>query len=366
MLLLPCGHAKASVRDPPSAVALSLPAGQFTIPRASWLHQGQNGRWGIALQTVVDEQEQELLVLAGAANQHAHGIAGLRVGVLHFAIRREGGHGVLIDAAVAKQGAAHQESGGGGIRNRNLVAQFGHLRPGVVDVGHSVAAQAGEVILFEKSGIADLHGVAELRRQAGEERVEAIQKLRQAGETAASESAEFEDHQRGLLPVGKQRADEHVLEHPAIQEGFVVAAAGGAVSRVDREYLARDLLGHLEGEAEMLGRQLEQAAPELLGGKLVEGEIAAHRGKSLRVFAEALGLEKLLREFAAGEVAFPAIDLAEPSFVFPGTAADEDVVRREPAQFGGEALGIEGAWVVYGAVEEPAEVSAYHACAARK
>ena len=55
--------------------------------------------------------------------------------------------------------------------------QLRHARPRVVDVRHAVAAQAGEIIALQELGVADLDGVAELRRQRGQERVQPVQKF---------------------------------------------------------------------------------------------------------------------------------------------------------------------------------------------
>ena len=84
--------------------------------------------------------------------------------------------------------------------------------------------------------------------------------------------------------------------------------------------------GHFEGEPKVFRRLTEQLAPEFFGGELVEREVAADGGENLGVFAQALRLEELLREAPARQVAIAAVDLPEPAFVLPGTAADVDML----------------------------------------
>jgi hypothetical protein len=62
-------------------------------------------------------------------------------------------------------------------------------------VRHAAPTEAGEVIGLQKLRVADLHRVAEFRRQRGEERVQALQKLAKFGETALRKRAELEDEQ---------------------------------------------------------------------------------------------------------------------------------------------------------------------------
>ena len=101
--------------------------------------------------------------------------------------------------------------------------------------------------------------------------------------------------------------------------------ACAAVARVRRKHFAGDLFRHFEGEPEAGGRLQEQPAPEIVGGELVEGEVAAHRGKGLGVLAQALGLEQLSRKSAARQIVAAAVDLPKPAFVLPGAAADVDM-----------------------------------------
>ena len=164
----------------------------------------------------------------------------------------------------------------------DLVAQLGHLRPGVVDVGDAVSAETGEIILLQEVGIADLDGITELRGQLREEGIEAVEEFPRTGEGAPAEGAEFEDEERGLFLVREEGADEHLPEHVRVEEGFILAAGLRAVARVDGVDLAGDLLRDFEGEAEVRGHVREEAAPEFLRGELVEGEIAADGGKTRR------------------------------------------------------------------------------------
>src|ERR1019366_1198186 len=178
----------------------------------------------------------------------------------------------------------------------------------------------------------DLHRVAEFGRQLRQERVQAIHKLDHIVKAAPSEGAELEDQQRRLPPVRQERAHEHLLENVRVQESLILAARLRAVPRVRGEHLAGNLFRHFEGEAEVVRSLAEQLAPEFRGGELIEGEIAADRGEDLAVFAQALGLEELLGEAPARQVAFAPVDLPQPALVLPGTAADPDVPRRQLAQ----------------------------------
>jgi hypothetical protein len=49
-----------------------------------------------------------------------------------------------------------------------------------------------------------------------------------------------------------------------------------------------------------------------------------------------------LRKFAARQIPVARVNLAEPSFVLPGTRADENTLIRERAQSSSQALLIEG------------------------
>ena len=80
-----------------------------------------------------------------------------------------------------------------------------------------------------------------------------------------------------------------------------------------------------EGEFEIGWGEGEEFSPVIVGGELVEGEIAADDGESLGVFAEAFVIEAFLGEPAARGVALARIDLIEPAFIFPGTGSDENV-----------------------------------------
>jgi hypothetical protein len=124
-----------------------------------------------------------------------------------------------------------------------------------------------------------------------------------------------------------------------------------------REHFAGDLFRYFEGEAEVLRRLPEEPAPEFGGRELVKGKIAAHRGKDFGVFAKAFGFEQLLRKTAARKIALAAVDLSEPAFVLPRTAADINVAGREFPQLQGQPVAIECAGFV--------EKRTYHACEAR-
>src|SRR5690349_9479602 len=166
-----------------------------------------------------------------------------------------------------------------------------------------MAAQAGEVILFKELGIANLHRVAEFRGKSGEERVEAVEKFGQLRETATAERAEFENQQRGLFAIGKKGPEEHLRQYSIVQECLIGLAGLRPISRMRRKYLACNLLGHLESEAEGRGHLLEEFTPEFFGRELIKGEIAADGGEGFGVFAKAVGFKALAGEAAARQIA---------------------------------------------------------------
>src|SRR5690242_17536182 len=94
-----------------------------------------------------------------------------------------------------------------------------------------------------------------------------------------------------------KRAEEHFAQHPGIEKCLVLFAGLRTVSRMAREDLARNLLRHLECEAEMLRGLRKQLLPELRSGKLIEREIAADRREGLGIFAQALLLEDAAGKF---------------------------------------------------------------------
>src|ERR1700691_1094809 len=109
-----------------------------------------------------------------------------------------------------------------------------------------------------------------------------------------------------------------------------------------RERFAGDLFRHFEGELEALGHQLEQLSPEFRRRKLIEGEIAADGKKGLRVLSQAGGLEEPPRKPAARKIVAARVDLPDPPFILPGTAADVDALGREIPQPFRERIAIEG------------------------
>ena len=91
---------------------------------------------------------------------------------------------------------------------------------------------------------------------------------------------------------------------------------------------------------------------------MIEREIAADDGKGFRVLAEAFGFEPFPREPPARQIAIARVDLAKPAFILPGTAADENVLRRQRLQTRGKPSPVEAARLV--------EERTYHAWQARK
>src|SRR5439155_1814798 len=116
---------------------------------------------------------------------------------------------------------------------RNLVLQLRHLRPRVVDVRHTMRAQAFEILAIQVIRVANLYRVSELRPQRRQKRIEALNELPHALKAAPRERAELEDEQRRLAPMREQRTHEHLLKHLRIQDRFILASGLGSVARMD-------------------------------------------------------------------------------------------------------------------------------------
>src|SRR5438128_694455 len=162
--------------------------------------------------------------------------------------------------------------------------------------------QAGEVVALEKLRIANLNRISKMPRQPLQKRIEPLYKLARAGECAPSESPEFKNQRRDLLPVWIERPQKSFPQQMLIEKGRVLQPALSAVARMRRKHFTGDLFGNLEGESKPRRGLCEQALPESIGRKLVKSEIPADSREDLTVFAKALGLEHPLREVAPGQV----------------------------------------------------------------
>ena len=114
-----------------------------------------------------------------------------------------------------------------------------------------------------------------------------------------------------------------------------------AVAWVDRPRRDRDLLRDFESPAESFRGLAEELRPEGVGGELIEGEVAAHSREYGGVLAEAGVFEQLFGEAPAHLIARARINLAQPTLVFPGTAADEDAAGGKIAQAAAQMVAIE-------------------------
>ena|SRR5437667_11392058 len=108
-----------------------------------------------------------------------------------------------------------------------------------------------------------------------------------------------------------------------------------------REYLTGDLFRNFERKSKPWGCLRKQLTPEFLRGELIKSEIAAHRGKSLGVLFQACGIEQFFRKASARQVIAARIDLAEPAFVLPRTAADVNVPCGEFRKPAGKRVAVE-------------------------
>src|SRR3974390_556734 len=104
-------------------------------------------------------------------------------------------------------------------------------------------AQTGEILPFQKCGIADLHGIAELRRQGREERIELVEKRGGVREGTARESAELEYQESRFIAVVDERPQKHVSQHGHVEETRVFLAGFRAIPKVRGECLAGDQFG---------------------------------------------------------------------------------------------------------------------------
>src|SRR5262249_1786240 len=276
--------------------------------------------------------------LARPFDQLAQSRASLGIWILDFSIRRELPYGVLVAAPAPEQRAADEEVRSLRFRDRDLLAELGHPRPGVVDVRHAVRAQAVEVIALEELLVADLDRVAVMTRQRGQEWIEQLEELAQL---QAPERAELEDQGRDPVLVALERLQERLAQQVEIEKRRILESCLRSVARLDGKPAAGDLLGDLEREPERGGRLGEELLPEVLGRELVEGEIAADGRESGRVLLQALGFESFFRETAVMQIVPPRIDLAEPAFVLPGAGSDENALAGQP-DYGSGELFMEG------------------------
>ncbi len=189
-----------------------------------------------------------------------------------------------------------------------------------------MAAQACEVVAIEKFLIANLHRIAKFAGKLRKKWIEALHEGARIGENAPGECAKFENQRGDLVLIRFERTQKSFAQQSGVEKRRILHASLRAIARVDREYLAGDLLGDFEGELKTRRRLAEKPLPEALGRKLIEGEVAANGRKDLSVFAQALRFECLLREAATAQIIRPGIDLVEPSLVLPGAAADIDAV----------------------------------------
>src|SRR5258706_3532817 len=108
-----------------------------------------------------------------------------------------------------------------------------------------------------------------------------------------------------------------------------------------RKHFAGNLLRNFERKLEPVGDLEEQASPELFRRELIESEIAAHGAKRGGVLFEAAAVKGLFRKPSSREITRPAVDLPQPTFVFPGTAANVDVIVGQPGQICRQLLTVE-------------------------
>src|SRR5579871_3552776 len=221
------------------------------------------------------------------------------------------------------------------------MAQFGHAGPGIEDVRDFMSPQAGEILTVEEFGIADFDGIAVFGRQIRKERVQFLQEFGCIEDSFSGKITEFKDDDRRAVAVGFRGAKKGILEQIRIEKRLVLDSGERSITRVAGKYLASDLFRGFEGESKT-GRSLpEQPAPELFSRKLIKGEIAANGGKRLGVFLQTGFVEGFLREAAAGKIPGAAVNLAEPPFILPGTAADVDVAAGESFEARRELVAVE-------------------------
>src|SRR5262249_25957558 len=162
---------------------------------------------------------------------------------------------------------------------------------------------------------------------------EPVQKSWQIFESAMVEGSKFEDQRGRAVAICRQRLQEHCVKRARIQEFRILFPRLWPVTVVRREDLAGNLFGNLEGELKLWRRLRKQPAPKLFGRKLVECEISAHNRKCFRVFAQAIPFERLPRKSPPRKIPFARVNLAQPSFVLPGAAADINVLPRQRGKF---------------------------------
>ena len=126
----------------------------------------------------------------------------------------------------------------------------------------------------------------------------------------------------------QQRADEHLLKdvrrpgRPR-SRGRPARRSAGAMGNTLQVICS----GTLKAKRKCSGACANSLLQNSCGGELVEGEIAADGGEDFAYSRRHSASKSFLGEASARQVALAAVDLSEPAFVLPGTAADVDILR---------------------------------------
>src|SRR5208282_2119275 len=152
-------------------------------------------------------------------------------------------------------------------------------------------------------------------RDGAQEGIEPRQEVGQTGKGGFGERAELEDQGRDPVAVAFQRPGELFVEQTVVQEALVRGARTRAVPGVAGPPRHGDFFWNLETELEGWRRLVEELLPVRGGGELVEAEVAANHGEGFGILPQAFGLELLLREPPALDVAVLAVDLPQPALV---------------------------------------------------
>src|SRR5262249_13127258 len=158
----------------------------------------------------------------------------------------------------------HREIGGVNFRKLHLLADFRHPCPCVENVRHSVTVQTAEIFRAQKLLIPHFNGIAEVRRQHNQKRIELLQELTDVRVSLLPECAELENQHRNAFPVRRQQIQKRVAKQKCIQKRRISLPRPRSVAWMRGKHLHCDFLRGFEGVFQRGRRGTEQALPILL------------------------------------------------------------------------------------------------------
>src|SRR5205814_3605780 len=210
-------------------------------------------------------------------------------------------------------------AGGKRPRQLELLADPGHLVPGIEHVGHAVACQHRAVDVGQELGVAQLHRVAEVTRQLFQEGVEFLRPARGLRQVLSPHRLKLE-HERTRVVQERAvvRPEHRFLEERGIQEVGIALTGEVAPTRVLVEAPGGDSVPHLAHAEKPGGERPRVGRERFFGRGLVERAVDPHRAEQriARVLLEPPGGLRA----AVG----PMVHVARPAVVGPGGRAELD------------------------------------------